>query len=226
MLDDFFEFMFDRPNSVWIAHNGTRFDMVFILNWLLEKKGVVSLNVVMSGNKIMKLEYKSCHVLDSYLFFQMKLEKLLKCMGLENNIENGFHPYRFTDINYVGEIVDWKYFDVERMDENTKEKFEKWHSSRIGALYVFKNELYYYCQMDVEVLRKACVKFSRLIHEATQNFVFPFYDVRCMSIASLAMHVFLFLFSLKKDYWSATIFGLSISCQSKYCGFDLVTTSL
>ena len=152
----------------------------------------------MSGNKIMKLEYKSCHVLDSYLFFQMKLEKLLKCMGLGSNIEKGFHPYRFTDINYVGEIVDRKYFDVERMDENTKEKFEKWYSSQKGTLYVFKNELYYYCQTDVEILRKACVKFSRLIREATLNSVFPFYDVRCMTIASLAMHVFRSCFLRKK----------------------------
>lgn len=73
--------------------------MVFILSWLLEKKGVTTPNVVMSGNKIMKLEYQSCHILDSYLFFfQMKLERLLQCMGLEKGIEKGYHPYWFADI--------------------------------------------------------------------------------------------------------------------------------
>ena len=185
----FFEFMFNQPNSVWLAHSGARFDMVFNFNWLLEEKGVVSTNIVMSGNKIMKLGYKSCHILDSYLFFQMKLESLMKCMGLEGGIEKGFHPYRFTDIDYVSNIVD-------RMDEDVKKKFEKWYLSRKG-MYVFKDELYY-CQMDVDILRKACVKFSQWIREATQNSIFPFYDVGYMTIASLAMHVFRSCFLQKK----------------------------
>ena len=105
-LDNFLEFMFSQNNSVWIAHNGSHFDTVFILNCLQEKKGVTTPNVVMSGNKIMKLEYQLCHILDSYLFFQMKLEKLPRCMGLGENVEKGYHPYRFTDIDYVGEIVE------------------------------------------------------------------------------------------------------------------------
>ena len=190
VLDDFLEFMFSQNNSVWIAHNGSRFDTVFILDWLMNKKGVTTPNVIMSGNKIMKLEYQSCHVLDSYLFFQMRLEKLPKCMGLGENVEKGYHPYRFTDINYVGEIVNKCYFDIERMNENERRKFDEWYSSWNGKLYVFKDELFRYCQMDVEILRKACVKFSQLIRESTNNAVYAFYDIRCMTIASLAMHIF------------------------------------
>lgn len=208
ILDRFLEFMFDQPNSVWVAHNGAKFDTVFILRWLLEKKGVTPPNVVMSGNKIMKLQYKSCHILDSYLFFQMKLAKLPKCMGLNENVEKRLHPYLFTDIDYVGNIVDKKYFDLKSMDEHTKQKFEKWYLSWTGKQHVFKNELFYYCEMDVTTLQKACVKFSQMIHETIYDMVFPFYDLKCMTIASLAMCIFRSAF-LKKIYWCVTFYGLS-----------------
>ena len=120
----------------------------------------------------------------------MKLEKLPRCMGLGENVEKGYHPYRFTDINYVGKIVDRVYFDTERMNENERKKFNDWYASWGDKIYVFKNELFRYCQMDVEILRKACVKFSQIILTSTNNAVYAFYDVRCMTIASLAMHIF------------------------------------
>jgi hypothetical protein len=51
------DFMFSETNdnSVWIAHNGGRFDSVFLLPELLVKRGIVP-QVVMNGNKIMCME--------------------------------------------------------------------------------------------------------------------------------------------------------------------------
>lgn len=37
----------------------------------------------MSGNKIMTLRQNSMMIIDSYLFFQMSLAKLLECMGVD-----------------------------------------------------------------------------------------------------------------------------------------------
>ena len=42
-------------DSVWIAHNGGRFDSVFLLRELLTKRGVVP-KLIMNGNKIMCME--------------------------------------------------------------------------------------------------------------------------------------------------------------------------
>ena len=56
-------------------------------------------------------------MLDSLLFFGSSLKKLLKMLGLELECEKGFHPYYFYDLNYVGEIVDKKYFDFSNVNE-------------------------------------------------------------------------------------------------------------
>ena len=66
-------------------------------------------------------------------------------MGLGENVEKGYHPYRFTNIDYIGEIV-------ERMNKDEKKKFDKWYLSWEGKTYVFKDQVFYYCQMDVEIL--------------------------------------------------------------------------
>ena len=36
-IDNFCDFLFQQHNSVWVAHNGARFDTTFILHWLLEQ---------------------------------------------------------------------------------------------------------------------------------------------------------------------------------------------
>ena len=41
-------------------------------------------------------------------------------MGLGENVEKGFHPYRYTNVDYMGNIVDKKYFDVEGMNRDKK----------------------------------------------------------------------------------------------------------
>ena len=50
------DFMFSQTtDSVWVAHNGGRFDSVFLLRELLVKRGIVP-QVIMNGNKIMCME--------------------------------------------------------------------------------------------------------------------------------------------------------------------------
>jgi uncharacterized protein YprB with RNaseH-like and TPR domain len=52
----FVDFMYACPkNSVWIAHNGGRFDTVFLLRKLLVERKIVP-QCIMNGNKIMSME--------------------------------------------------------------------------------------------------------------------------------------------------------------------------
>ena len=40
-------------------------------------------------------------IIDSYLFLAMRLSKIPEAMGIPN-LAKGYHPYHFTDLNYVG----------------------------------------------------------------------------------------------------------------------------
>ena len=127
-MDQFCEYVFEmsgKCRSVWIAHNGARFDALFILHWFLIKT-LIAPNVIMNGNKIISVKVGNVTILDSLLFFNLSLKKLTKVLGLKLNCEKGFHPSYFYDLNYVGEIVDKKYFDLSNMS------LDKWYDSYKG----------------------------------------------------------------------------------------------
>ena len=69
-------------------------------------------------------------VLDSYLFFGNSLKKLHKILDIDVECEKKFHPYFFFDLNYMGPIIDKKYFDISRMDNDERIKLEEWYESK------------------------------------------------------------------------------------------------
>jgi hypothetical protein len=186
------DFMFaeQADNSVWIAHNGGRFDSIFILRELLVKRGIVP-QVVMSGNKIMcmKIEQqqRKIRLIDSYLFITMRLSKMPEAMGIPN-LTKGYHPYHFTDLNYIGDMVGLEYFDLVDQSVSERNIFDQWYTEQQKKLYVFREAIYYYCGMDVDILRQCCVKFAQLIVDITG--IFPFYDQTCHTIAGLALKIY------------------------------------
>ena len=188
--------LFYKENSVWIAHNGGRFDTIFIFKFLLENKKFFPQSI-MCGNKIMKLfiEGKNINFFDSYSFLHMKLSAIPKAIGIPDLCKD-FHPYFFYDLNYEGQMIDKKFFDVDNMDEKTKNEFEKWYLEKTIEKYNFREEMYYYCSSDVDILRKGCVKFSQLFAKSAN--ITPFYDSSCITIASLALKIFRFNFLREK----------------------------
>ena len=99
-IDNFCKFMFSSAELfVWVVHNGSR--------WLFEKKRSNPFTI-MSGSKIMVLRFGKITIIDSYFFFfNTKLADLPHCMSIKDDVmEKGFHPYFFTDLSYVGAIVD------------------------------------------------------------------------------------------------------------------------
>ena len=196
VVDALCEFIILQENSVWIAHNGGRFDTIFIFKFLLENKKFFPQSI-MCGNKIMKLfiEGKNINFFDSYSFLHMKLSAIPKAMWIPD-LCKGFHPYFFYDLNYEGQMIDKKFFDVDNMDEKTKNGFEKWYLEKTIEKYNFREEMYYYCSSDVDILRKGCVKFSQLFAKSAN--ITPFYDSSCITIASLALKIFRFNFLREK----------------------------
>ena len=80
-------------------------------------------------------------------------------LGLSLDCEKGFHPY-FYDLNYVGDIVDKKYFNVCRMTFEEKVDFDKWYDSYENKEYNFSAEIKRYCCNDVKILH-CCVEFYK-----------------------------------------------------------------
>jgi hypothetical protein len=85
---------------VWVAHNGGRFDNIFLMHELLVERKIVP-KFIMNGSKIMclELEERNVKVIDSYLFLSMRLSKFPEALGIKD-VAKGFHPYLFTDYYY------------------------------------------------------------------------------------------------------------------------------
>ena len=186
------DFMFAETsdNSVWIAHNGGRFDSIFILRELLVKRGIVP-QVIMNGNKIMcmKMEQqqRKIKLIDSYLFITMRLSKMPEAMGIPD-LTKGYHPYHFTDLNYIGSMVGLEYFDLSNQSVSERNLFDRWYEQQQKKIYVFREAIYYYCGMDVDILWQSCVKFAQLIVDITG--IFHFYNQTCHTIAGLALKIY------------------------------------
>lgn len=189
IVDDLVNFMFEQPkNSVWIAHNGGRFDTVFLLHELLVKCKIVP-KVIMNGNKIMcmELEERNLKVIDSFLFLSMKLSNFPKALGIKD-LAKGYHPYHFTDLSYTGPMIGLEYFDPPSEGTKERKQFDEWYNNQKDKPYIFKEAIYYYCRLDVDILRQGCIIFARLIKNITG--VFPFYDKTCHTIVGLALKIY------------------------------------
>jgi hypothetical protein len=155
------------PGYTCIAHNLKSFDGLFVLRNLLENN--VLPEVIMKGQKILeiKIPKTSIRFVDSFSFLPMALAKLPNALGLECG-EKGYFPHIFNtpgNQNYIGEIPDEKYFGTSQMSAAEREKFRNWHRQKKAEGYVFNfaEEIAYYCEQDVTILRESCLAFRKLM---------------------------------------------------------------
>jgi len=99
----------------------------------------------------------------------MKLAALPKSFGLIELI-TGLFPHYFNrreNQQYIGaypnpECYEHSYFNVqERAD------FLKWYETVTNMQFDFQKEILEYCRSDVDILRKACLKFRDLLMKCT-----------------------------------------------------------
>ena len=188
IVEDLMNFIMLQPKgSVWVAHNGGRFDNIFLMHELVKRQIVP--RVIMNGSKIMciDLEERNLKIIDSYLFISMRLSMFPKALGIKN-LAKGFHPYLFTDLNYVGAMIGLEYFEPPSEGSKERKSFDKWYEEQKSKTYIFREAIYYYCCLDVDILRQGCIIFSRLIYKVTG--VLPFYDRTCHTVAGLALKIY------------------------------------
>ena len=197
--DDLFgQYFLDVANgdvkSRWFAHNGSRFDTLFLLRFLVCKKNLIP-KVIMNGLRIMKLSYKNTEVLDSMLLCPSSLKKVVKMLDLGDNVKKGYYPYDFTDLNYNGPIPDKSHFPISKMNEEELKEFEIWYEEKRKLNYVLRTEVKEYCMNDVDVLVKSLVKFHEIIRKHTSIEVL--FDQGIITISSLALKTFMKMSNLK-----------------------------
>ena len=180
--------------SRWFAHNGSRFDGLFLLRFMVCEKNLIP-KVIMNGLKIIKLSYKNAEVLDSMLLCPSSLKKVVKMLDLGDNVKKGYYPYNFTDLDYEGPIPDKSHFGISKINEDELKEFEIWYEEKRKSNYVLRKEVKEYCMNDVDVLVKSLVKFHEIIRKHTSIEVL--FDQKIITISSLALKTFMKMSNLK-----------------------------
>lgn len=184
-----------------LAHNSQKYDGHFLLKYMYTHSDVWKFNeesLIMTGSKIMCIKVGRYKFIDSLNFFNVALAKLPKMFSLENSLK-GHYPHMFNtfeNLNYIGDIPDLKYFWPDNLKPSERKKLIEWYDEEKKKNAVFNNraELIKYCIEDVNILRKACLKFRSILHALTG--VEPFYQI---TLASTAMTIFTTLFLQKNQ---------------------------
>lgn len=177
-------------NIIFIAHNMSGYDGHLILNFLYKNGGFGTPNVIINGTKIISIHIgKKVKFIDSLNYFGCALAKLPKMFNIPTH--KGFYPHLFNttdNLEYIGDIPDLKYFAVDSLSADSRKELLDWHMQQKEQKSIFNNreKLKEYCDLDVKILRIACLKFLQLFWE--ENKIDPFLDAN--TIASACNKVF------------------------------------
>jgi len=167
ILKEFIDFVFTKPKTTFIAHNGKAYDTWLIHYYITKHYNERPTKIILAGQKIMYMEIKSVKFIDSVNHFACKLEAVPKTFGLdESKFKKGFYPYKFNtkeNWDYQGCIPDIKYFDPCSMMPNKRVEFFKWWYSKKqnNILWNHKIETQEYCISDVNILLEGCNVYSQ-----------------------------------------------------------------
>jgi len=123
-------------------------------------------DVILNGGMIQHIQYGRLIFRDTLNFFNAPLSALPKMMAIDG-AKKGYFPHFFNNPenqDYVGEIPPMKYYGVDEFRSEQRAGFITWWESEKAAkkIFNFKDEMLAYCRSDVEILRKASLKFREL----------------------------------------------------------------
>ncbi len=146
------------------VHNLSLFDGVFLLGPLTELNNPkLGMDILKRDNNIILIKYYISEKLyiefrDSLLLLPISLKKLGQIFN-DKQQQKDIFPYSFannTDLNYVGSVPDFKYFN-----NITLEEYNKYYSN-FNNNWSLKNETIKYCLQDCISLYYVLVNFNKL----------------------------------------------------------------
>ena len=172
-LQEFCEYVFTL-NSLGkfeiraVAHNSSGYDSQFIARHCFNHSCVPE-KIISSGSKITYMQVRGVHFIDSFKFLPMALSKIPAAFGLVQ-LKKGDFPHYFNvkdNWNYVGPIPDFEFYGANSKSVSEKEKLHKWWTEMRETQYIFdfQKEIREYCESDVDILEKGCLKFRSLFME-------------------------------------------------------------
>ncbi|CAG2245162.1 unnamed protein product [Mytilus edulis] len=195
---EFCQWLFSGENNgaTFLCHNFRGYDSFPILSYLY-KNGILP-KIIPSGAKNMSVEIPACNIrmIDSLNFLPSALSKLPKMFGLDE-LQKGYFPHLFNRQENQSVVLehlpDIKYYNPDGMKVDDREIFLEWYAANAHKKFDFKLELLKYCQSDVDILRRCCLKFRRLFMAMTtidsnKDGIDPF--EKCITIASACNLVF------------------------------------
>ena len=176
-----------------IAHNARSYDLHFIYSYCVAN-AIVPKPLIMNGTKIMYMKLKmglNIRFLDSINFFPMSLSKLPKCFELDEMCK-GYFPHFFNTKKNQKVVQNClphiNYYAVNSMNTEAREKFLSWYDCNKNNNFNLKKDMLEYCRSDVDILKKACIKYRNLIMTISAdkkgNYIDPFSFI---TVASLCM---------------------------------------
>jgi hypothetical protein len=148
-------------------------DGQFLLQYLFSKSLRPSY-IIYRGSKIQmfNVNHVQIRVLDSVNFLPMALAKLPKAFQLESLKKGHFPHFFFTSLehlDFVGPYPPVSTYGPDGMSVEGRREFFRWYDDKVQsqAVFDFGKEMVEYCRSDVDILRRACLKFKNLLWEAT-----------------------------------------------------------
>lgn len=162
-------FGYDRfKGYTFIAHNGQGYDFHFIQRWVVNRN-IVPKKVIRSGQKLRHMVVCGVRFIDSLSFLTMPLSAFPKTFGIEE-LAKGYFPHLFnTEENqgYVGCYPEPFYYMADSMSSAGRDKFYAWYNEASQGVFDFNVEIMKYCRSDVDILKRAVLKFQSLFVETT-----------------------------------------------------------
>ena len=133
-LDAFCKWIFVGDDSIlstcegrvtFVSHNGSRFDMMFVLQWLCVNLTNHQPNVMFNQRSPMQIKLSKVFFIDSCLFIKSPLSSLPSQFGLQG-VEKGDFPHDFNlkkNYNYVGELPAPENYGTRFMSEKRYAEF-------------------------------------------------------------------------------------------------------
>lgn len=160
----------------FVSHNGSRFDMMFVMQWFCVNMTTCQPNVIFNHRSPMEIKLGNIYFIDSCLFIKSPLSALPKQFGLQD-VSKGDFPHEFNlkaNYSYEGNLPAPSYFGIRFMSPSRYEKFMEWWNEEDDAirqgtkpLWNFQHQIVEYCMRDVDVLRRSWLAFQQSMFEIT-----------------------------------------------------------
>jgi len=173
-VEKFGEWLLDgmHQGAIVTAHNSHSYDSFFLCEYFYNKCLLPKL--ILNGAKIMSMELDTTVIEFRYSlnFLPMPLKALPKTSGL-TDLKKGYFPHLFNrkdTQHYVGPLPRVKDYGPDSTRTKDCQEFLAWYKELKSINYVFdfEREIEEYCCSDVNILRRCCLEFKKLMEETCQ----------------------------------------------------------